>query len=147
MYKRQNEDPIVYGAFADYKGRAYEGRMRELFELREQGDIALSEAHKKLTGKRGFFNQQFCYEDRVCYTLSTHLDSLIPFKQPVYLSTSEVCLSLIHIYLYLSCNFIENSECSGRDNITSVSYTHLTMLYLRCYSSSFTSNIALFTAS
>ena len=65
-----NEDPIVYGAFADYKGRAYEGRMRELFEL---------------------FNQQFCYEDRVCYTLSAHLDSLIPFKQPVYLSTSEVC--------------------------------------------------------
>ena len=43
-----NEDPIVYGAFADYKGRAYEGRMRELFELREQGDIALSEAYKKL---------------------------------------------------------------------------------------------------
>ncbi|UVX96701.1 MAG: C-5 cytosine-specific DNA methylase [Bacteriophage sp.] len=86
-----NEDPIVYGAFADYKGRAYEGRMRELFELREQGDIALSEAYKKLTGKRGFFNQQFCYEDRVCYTLSAHLDSLIPFKQPVYLSTSEVC--------------------------------------------------------
>lgn len=41
-----NEDPIVYGAFADYKGRAYEGRMRELFELREQGDIALSEAYK-----------------------------------------------------------------------------------------------------
>lgn len=60
-------------------------------ELREQGDIALSEAYKKLTGKRGFFNQQFCYEDRVCYTLSAHLDSLIPFKQPVYLSTSEVC--------------------------------------------------------
>lgn len=86
-----NEDSIVYGAFADYKGRAYEGRMRELFELREQGDIALSEAYKKLTGKRGFFNQQFCYEDRVCYTLSAHLDSLIPFKQPVYLSTSEVC--------------------------------------------------------
>lgn len=25
------------------------------------------------------------------YTLSAHLDSLIPFKQPVYLSTSEVC--------------------------------------------------------
>lgn len=86
-----NEDPIVYGAFADYKGIAYEGRMRELFELREQGDIALSEAYKKLTGKRGFFNQRFCYEDRVCYTLSAHLDSLIPFKQPVYLSTSEVC--------------------------------------------------------
>ena len=65
--------------------------MRELFELSEQGDIALSEAYKKLTGKRGFFNQQFCYEDRVCYTLSAHLDSLIPFKQPGYLSTSEVC--------------------------------------------------------
>lgn len=86
-----SEDPIVYGAFADYKGRAFGGKMRELFELREQGDKDLSEAYKKLTGKQGFFNNQYCYEDRVCYTLTSKTGSLIPFKQPVYLSTSEVC--------------------------------------------------------
>ena len=40
-----NEDPIVYGAFADYKGRAYEGRMRELLNSGNK-DIALSEAYK-----------------------------------------------------------------------------------------------------
>lgn len=32
-----NEDPIVYGAFADYKGRAYEGRMRELLNSGNKG--------------------------------------------------------------------------------------------------------------
>ena len=49
------------------------------------------EAYKKQTGKRGFFNQQYLYENKVSYTLTTHADSIIPFKQPIYLSRSEVC--------------------------------------------------------
>jgi DNA (cytosine-5)-methyltransferase 1 len=47
--------------------------------------------NKKQTGKRGFFNQQYLYENKVSYTLTTHADSIIPFKQPIYLSRSEVC--------------------------------------------------------
>ena len=65
--------------------------MRKLFEQRVAGDIALAEAYKKQTGKRGFFNQQYLYENKVSYTLTTHADSIIPFKQPIYLSRSEVC--------------------------------------------------------
>lgn len=64
----------------------------ELFTLHILlGDIALAEAYKKQTGKRGFFNQQYLYENKVSYTLTTHADSIIPFKQPIYLSRSEVC--------------------------------------------------------
>lgn len=67
------------------------GNKGKLFEQRVAGDIALAEAYKKQTGKRGFFNQQYLYENKVSYTLTTHADSIIPFKQPIYLSRSEVC--------------------------------------------------------
>lgn len=75
----------------NYKGKAIGLKMKKLFEQRVAGDIALAEAYKKQTGKRGFFNQQYLYENKVSYTLTTHADSIIPFKQPIYLSRSEVC--------------------------------------------------------
>ena len=86
-----NESEIYYGEYADYKGKPIGVKMRKLFEQRVAGDIALAEAYKKQTGKRGFFNQQYLYENKVSYTLTTHADSIIPFKQPIYLSRSEVC--------------------------------------------------------
>ena len=86
-----NEPEIYYGEYADYKGKAIGLKMKKLFEQRVAGDIALAEAYKKQTGKRGFFNQQYLYENKVSYTLTTHADSIIPFKQPIYLSRSEVC--------------------------------------------------------
>ncbi|WP_234188727.1 DNA cytosine methyltransferase [Bacteroides ovatus] len=86
-----NESEIYYGEYADYKGKPIGVKMRKLFEQRVAGDIALAEAYKKQTGKRGFFNQQYLYENKVSYTLTTHAGSIIPFKQPIYLSRSEVC--------------------------------------------------------
>lgn len=86
-----NESEIYYGEYADHKGKPIGVKMRKLFEQRVAGDIALAEAYKKQTGKRGFFNQQYLYENKVSYTLTTHADSIIPFKQPIYLSRSEVC--------------------------------------------------------
>lgn len=86
-----NEPKIFYGGFADYMGKPYGKRMKEMFDNRKEGDIDMSAAYLKLTGKRGFFNQNYLYEDKVCNTLTAHVDSTIPFKSPVYLSTSEVC--------------------------------------------------------
>lgn len=86
-----NEPPITYGEFADYQGKPYGNKMRELFELRRYGDIDMARAYRSLTKKRGFFNQQYMYEDKVCSTLTAHSDSLIPFNKPVYFSNSEVC--------------------------------------------------------
>lgn len=59
-----NESEIYYGEYADYKGKPIGVKMRKLFEQRVAGDIALAEAYKKQTGKRGFFNQQYLYECR-----------------------------------------------------------------------------------
>lgn len=86
-----NEPKIFYGGFADYMGKPYGKRMKEMFDNRKEGDIDMSAAYLKLTGKRGFFNQNYLYEDKVCNTLTAHVDNTIPFKSPVYLSTSEVC--------------------------------------------------------
>lgn len=49
-----NESEIYYGEYADYKGKPIGVKMRKLFEQRVAGDIALAEAYKKQTGKRGF---------------------------------------------------------------------------------------------
>lgn len=86
-----NEAPIPYGEFADYKGKPYGQKMKELFELRRYGDVDMARAYLSLTGKRGFFNQQYMYRDKVCYTLTAHVDSLLPYDAPVYFSKSEVC--------------------------------------------------------
>lgn len=86
-----NEPGICYGEFADYMGKPYGKRMKEMFDNRTHGDIDMSNAYRKLTGKRGFFNQCYLYEDEICNTLTAHSDSAIPFKKPVYLSTAEVC--------------------------------------------------------
>ena len=86
-----NEPGIYYGEFADYKGKPFGKKMKELFELRKVGDIDMSRAYYSVTGKRGFFNQQYLYEDKVSYTLTAHVDSTIPFAKPIYLSQSEVC--------------------------------------------------------
>ncbi|MDU7569089.1 MAG: DNA (cytosine-5-)-methyltransferase [Bacteroides sp.] len=86
-----NEPKICYGEFADYMGKPYGKRMKEMFDNRKEGDIDMAAAYLRLTGKRGFFNQNYLYEDKVCNTLTAHVDSTIPFKKPIYLSTSEVC--------------------------------------------------------
>ena len=86
-----NEPEIFYGEFADYKGKPFGKRMREMFDNRKDGDIDMAAAYLRLTGKRGFFNQNYLYEDRVCGTLTSHVDSIIPFIKPIYLSRSEVC--------------------------------------------------------
>lgn len=89
-----NEPGICYGEFADYMGKPYGKRMKEMFDNRTHGDIDMSNAYRKLTGKRGFFNQCYLYEDEICNTLTAHADSTIPFNKPVYLSNLR-CATLL----------------------------------------------------
>lgn len=86
-----NEPEIHYGEFADYKGKPYGKRMKEMFDNRKYGDLDMSNAYQKIVGKRGFFNSCYLYENKVANTLTAHSDSTIPFNKPVYLSTAEVC--------------------------------------------------------
>lgn len=75
------------------------------------GDIDMSNAYRKLTGKRGFFNQCYLYEDEICNTLTAHSDSAIPFKKPVYLSTAEVCNISTFPQDYDFCGFSPHYIC------------------------------------
>lgn len=106
-----NEPEIYYGEFADYEGKPYGKRMKEMFDNRKEGDIDMAAAYLKLTGKRGFFNQNYLYENKVCNTLTAHVDSTIPFKSPVYLSTSEVCNISTFPQDYDFCGFSPHYIC------------------------------------
>lgn len=75
------------------------------------GDIDMSNAYRKLTGKRGFFNQCYLYEDEICNTLTAHADSTIPFNKPVYLSKSEVCNASTFPQDYDFCGFSPHYIC------------------------------------
>lgn len=75
------------------------------------GDIDMSNAYRKLTGKRGFFNQCYLYEDKICNTLTAHADSTIPFNKPVYLSKSEVCNASTFPQDYDFCGFSPHYIC------------------------------------
>lgn len=50
-----NEPGICYGEFADYMGKPYGKRMKEMFDNRTHGDIDMSNAYRKLTGKKRIF--------------------------------------------------------------------------------------------
>ena len=87
-----NEPPIKYGEYADYQGDEIKAPgMNKYIKLRQEGDIALSDAVERLGEPRKFFNQQYLYEENVSYTLTAHRDSIIPFKNPRWLSKQETC--------------------------------------------------------
>lgn len=87
-----NEEPILYGEFADGGGREIVSKMaRFLWENRRYGDNSYVQATKRLLNKNGNFNRLYVYSNRVCPTLISKEDSLILFDSPQYLSKSEVC--------------------------------------------------------
>lgn len=106
-----NEPGICYGEFADYTGRPIPKGMRKLFDKRNYGDIDMSAAHFKLTGKRGFFNHCYLYEDRVCNTMTSKEDFAVTFNNPVYLSKSEVCNASTFPQDYDFCGFSPHYIC------------------------------------
>lgn len=86
-----NEPQIVYGEIADYDGREFQGKMRQVWEAREYGDNLMSNAHERMFGNRAFFSQNYIYDDKICPTLTGHEDSIIPYRKPKYTSKAEVC--------------------------------------------------------
>ena len=86
------ESPILYKEYADYEGDEIKAQgMWKYIEERMEGDIALSDAVERRGEPRKFFNQQYLYENMVSYTLTAHKDSIIPFKNPRWLSRQETC--------------------------------------------------------
>ncbi len=88
-----NEEPIPFGAIADYQGRELTKgtKMRTLWEHRREGDRGMAEANGRVYNRYGLFNQSYVYDDKVCPTLTAKEGRLISFTEPKYLSKTEVC--------------------------------------------------------
>ncbi len=88
-----NEEPIPFGTIADYQGREIPKgtKIRILWENRVFGDSDLSGANERLFKKKGLFNYQYIYSDKVCFTLTARGDVLTLFDEPRSLSITEAC--------------------------------------------------------
>lgn len=87
-----NETVIPFNDFADGLGDGVDSqKMRQVWELRKDGDSDFANANEREFGKRRMFNMQYVYQDKVCPTLSARKDCLIRFDIPKYLSETEVC--------------------------------------------------------
>lgn len=86
-----NEQPIIYGEFADYNGSTCYPDMCRVFDKRKIGDKCMSDAYLREHGIKRYFSQSYVYDDKVSPTLTAHMDSLIPFNKAVFLSKEEVC--------------------------------------------------------
>lgn len=87
-----NEAPIIFGEFADFKGRLVDSPViKKLWDNRIRGDVSQGDANMRLYGKDSNFNQQYVYLDKVSPTLASKESCLVHFDQPRYLSQSEVC--------------------------------------------------------
>ena len=87
-----NEAVIPFKDVADGMGDGVDSpKMRKCWELRMDGDSDLANANEREFGKRGMFNMQYVYPDKVSPTLIARKDCLIRFDMPKYLSASEVC--------------------------------------------------------
>ena len=86
------EAEIPFNAVADGLGDSVDSpKMRQCWEMRKVGDKDLAGANERCYSKRGMFNNQYVYLDKVCPTLAGRKDCLIRFDMPKYTSKSEVC--------------------------------------------------------
>lgn len=87
-----NEPIIPFGEVVDYQGKKIESpKMRQLWEARQPGDSDMGDANERVNGKCGFFSQNYAHLESICPTLTAHVDSVIHYEQPRYLSRDEVC--------------------------------------------------------
>lgn len=87
-----NENPIVYGEFADYLGlEITSDKMRYYWDNRDEKDRGMDDTTLRLLGVEKCFNHKYLKECEVCTTLTSHRESNIVFSKPLYLSQSEVC--------------------------------------------------------
>lgn len=85
------ESVIPMKEVSDYKGRIIPKGMRSLWEKRLFGDRSICEASIRSKGKMSMFNNQYCYDDKICPTLAAREDCIIHYETGNYLSKNEVC--------------------------------------------------------
>lgn len=86
-----NEQPILFGEIADFKGKKISGeKCMLLWNNRKRGDGNQSLANLRLFGKPANFGQSYLYLDRVCPTITTHKDCVFHFEKPLLASEEEI---------------------------------------------------------
>ena len=85
-----NYEPVPYGCIKEGTSRKLDDRTKlgQLVLNARYGDVSCCDVFQRLynTKNRKFFNQQFCYQDKVIYTVSTHTDSNIDFEERAFIS-------------------------------------------------------------
>lgn len=85
-----NYELVPYGCIKEGTSRKLDGgtKLGQLVLNARYGDVSCCDVFQRLynTKNRNFFNQQFCYQDKVIYTVSTHTDSNIDFEERAFIS-------------------------------------------------------------
>lgn len=85
-----NEDPIMFGEFADYKGKEIRGeKLRYYWENRIPTDDGMGDTTLRIKGKESNFNHRYDKENEVCHTLTAR-DACCCYAQPRWHSVSDV---------------------------------------------------------
>ena len=85
-----NEEPILFGEFADYKGTEINGeKLRYYWENRIPEDDGMGDTTMRILGKEKCFNHRYDKENEVCHTL-TAKDACFCYSQPRRHSVSDV---------------------------------------------------------
>jgi DNA (cytosine-5)-methyltransferase 1 len=85
-----NEEPILFGEFADYKGTEIKGeKLRYYWENRIPEDDGMGDTTMRILGKEKCFNHRYDKENEVCHTL-TAKDACFCYSQPRRHSVSDV---------------------------------------------------------
>lgn len=89
-----NEPPILFGEFADYKGREITSpALRKCWEARIDSDDGMGDTTLRLYGKEKYFNTRYDKPSEVPHTMTAH-DACLCFERPVCHSEREVkCIS------------------------------------------------------
>lgn len=90
-----NEQPIVFGEFADTEGGAPMTEYKlNLWKHREKGDTNFSHINQRLKGKTSLFNDALVHKERVCSTLCANGDRHTHFEIPMHMTDHEMkCVS------------------------------------------------------
>ena len=86
-----NYEPIFFREIKAANGQPIrEGRLKELSRKMEYGDMDLSCACIRETGKKSFFNFNIIYDDKVCYTIPAKSNVLLRYDTKEWLGTEDI---------------------------------------------------------
>lgn len=86
-----NEEPILFGECADWKGRPIQGGLTYYaWENRIPSDGSIGDSNLRLRGKNSSFAKAYLKSNEVCRTLISTCDTYVHYDKPIYMSPTEM---------------------------------------------------------